>query len=79
MQPRCILARRRSPDAIRSARYRARQHNGVRIFRLEADHDKLVTALLESGRLTEVQALSHARVEKELAAVLTAWAKRWRD
>jgi hypothetical protein len=57
---------RRSPDAIRSARYRARRQNGHAVFHVEADRDALIIALLASGRLTEAQALDHARVEREL-------------
>jgi hypothetical protein len=50
----------RSPDAVRSARYRHRRDNGLRIFRLEADRDALITALLASGRLSECDPLDHA-------------------
>jgi hypothetical protein len=77
--PMLARARRKTPDAIRSARYRARRHNGHAIFRLELDRDALIMALLVSGRLTEAQALDHARVERELAGVLAEWAARWRE
>jgi hypothetical protein len=70
---------RRSPDAVKQQRYRRRRANGARIFRIEADHDALVMALLASGRLSEREALDHARVERELTGVLNEWAARWRD
>jgi hypothetical protein len=58
----------RSPDAVRSARYRHRRDKGLRIFRLEADRAALITALLASGCLSERDALDHARVERALTA-----------
>jgi hypothetical protein len=70
--------RRKTPDAIRSARYRARRHNGRAVFHVEADRNKLVTALIVSDRLSERAALDHARVEAALAGILIEWASRWK-
>jgi hypothetical protein len=74
-----VLARTRTPAAVRQARLRRRRHNGRAIFRLECDRDPLVLALILSKRLSEADALDHARVERELAGVLQEWAKRWQS
>jgi hypothetical protein len=74
----------RTPAALKKrhaghqARLRQRQRNGRAVFRLEANHDLLVLALLESRRLTEGEALERERVEAALAAVLEQWARRWK-
>jgi hypothetical protein len=70
---------RRSLDAIKQQRYRRRRANGTRIFRIEADHDALVTALIETGRISEQAALDRSQVERALAAVLHDFAVRWRE
>jgi hypothetical protein len=69
---------RRRRHAGHQARVRERARNGKAIFRLEANHDLLVLALLESRRLTEAEALDRSRVEAELARVLEQWAARWK-
>src|SRR5262245_7690676 len=57
--------------------WRERQRNGHAIFKSEADHDAIVVALIEAGRIDERAALDHRAVEAALAAVLQEWAARW--
>jgi len=64
-------------DAARQRRRRQRAQNGLCCFKVEGNHDRLVSALLEAGRLTEAEALHHDAVERELAAILQQWADRW--
>jgi hypothetical protein len=58
----------RSPEAVRQARHRQRQRDGRAIFHVEADHDALVLALLESGRLRCDPRGHDGGVREELAA-----------
>ena len=70
------LPRARRPTS-RQARWRERQRNGHRIFRIEAIEHDVINALIESKRLDERAALDHRAVENALAAVLQEWAARW--
>jgi hypothetical protein len=67
----------RSAGARRQRRARERERNGRAIFRIECDHDLVVSALIESKSITEVAALDRAAVERELGLFLEAWARRW--
>jgi hypothetical protein len=69
---------RRRRHAGHQARVRERARDGKAIFRLEADHDLVVLALIESRRLTEAEALERPKVEAALARVLEEWAARWK-
>ncbi len=60
----------------RQRRYRQRQRRGQAVYRVAAD-DRVLLALLRSGRLTDTQALDRTQVEKEFADVLLQWALRW--
>src|SRR5262245_28791712 len=51
----------RRTSAIRQRRARERARHGLRIFRLEAEHDLVVLALIESRRISETDALEHAK------------------
>jgi hypothetical protein len=46
-----------------------RRRRGVAVFQIEAEHDPLVIALLETGRITESAALDRAEVEKATAPI----------
>ena len=45
----------------------------------EADHDRVVLALLEAGRLSVAEALRRDLVERELGHVLEEWSRRWTE
>jgi hypothetical protein len=57
--------------------WRARQREGRAVFRLELFHDRVVEALIVSGRLSEDAALRRSEVERGLAAVVEQWTERW--
>ena len=61
-------------DAIRKARFRSRERAGRSVFRIEANHDLVVEALISTGRLTPAETLDRDRVEHELSLVLQEWA-----
>ena len=62
-------------DRTRSCRQR--QKRGRAVLSVEVDEFKLISALIESGRLSEAQALDPARVRGALAEVVRDWAGRW--
>lgn len=70
---------RNSPPrpATRQARWRERQRKGRAIFRIEADHDSVLLALIETGRISEADALDRRKVEAALATVLADFGRRW--
>jgi hypothetical protein len=61
----------------RQARWRERQRDGRACYRLELSRDRVIEALLASGRLSEDAALRREQVERELACVIDEWAGRW--
>jgi len=69
-----VLARRE-----RSRRARQRQRDGNAVFQLEANRDGILLALIESGKLTEHDALDRRRVNAALSKMLGEWAARWRN
>jgi hypothetical protein len=71
--PKHILARRE-----RSRRARARARDGLAVFALEANHDAVVLALIESAKLSEQDALDRRKVNAALAKMLGEWAAHWR-
>jgi hypothetical protein len=66
-----MLAPPQHRDATRrrQARWRARHRKGRAIFRLEPPHNRVVEALIVSGRLSENAAPRRSEVERALAAV----------
>jgi hypothetical protein len=72
--PKRILARRE-----RSRRARARTRAGLVVFALEANEDAVVAALIESGKLSEAEALDRRKVNAALARMLGEWAAHWRN
>jgi hypothetical protein len=72
-----LRAFRRTPDAIRSRRYRQRRHDGRAVFQIEADHDALVLALIAAGYISERDALDPRRVQLALGEMVGTFVKRW--
>ena len=70
---------RRAATRARQARHRARRRNGVRVFKLEASYELIVCGLIDSGRISERDALDHCNVERVLSAMLTEWGQHWRE
>ena len=71
---------RRAQTRARQARHRARQRDGVRIYRLPLRDnwvEGLITQMVLTGRLSESQAFNHQRVEAELAKLLEEQGERW--
>lgn len=70
----------RTDAARRQARVRQRRKNHQHMYRLEL-RDRCVEGLIEmmlsAGRLTESDALDHARIEAELARLLEEQGERW--
>jgi hypothetical protein len=78
-----IAARLDPPRAImrsreRSRRARARKKNGKAVLRVEVDHDPLLLALIESGRMSEAETADLRRVEAVVGKMLGEWAEHWR-
>jgi hypothetical protein len=69
---------RRAATRARQARHRARRRNGTRVFKLEANRDLIVGGLIDSGRISERDALDHRNVERILSDMLTEWGQHWR-
>jgi hypothetical protein len=72
--PKYVLARRE-----RSRRARQRQREGLAVFALEANRDGVLLALIESGKLSEADALDRRRVNAALSKMLGDWAAHWRN
>jgi hypothetical protein len=64
-------------SAARQRRARQRAKDGRAILRLEVDEHLIVSALLDSTRLTEAQALDRRLVERECRDILHEWARIW--
>jgi len=63
----------------RQARARQRRRDGRRSVRFDVDYASAVTALIDSRRLTEGEALKHANVERAVSVVVAEWTRRWRE
>jgi hypothetical protein len=61
----------------RQAKWRARIRDGRAVYKLDVDRDRVIEALIVSGRLSEDAALRRSEIERELAAVVEQWATRW--
>jgi hypothetical protein len=72
--PKRILAQRE-----RSRRARQRQRDGDAVFQVTANHDAVVLMLLESGTLTEQDALDRRRVNAALSGLFQHRLLHWRD
>jgi hypothetical protein len=70
---------KRARAARRQARARARRRDGRRSVRFDVDYTSVVTALIDSRRLTEGEALKHANVEHAVSVVVAEWTRRWRE
>jgi hypothetical protein len=66
-----------SAAALRKRRYRSRQRDGVVCLRVLANEELVAAALIESGLLSEDEALDKAKVEVGVAKVLQEWTRRW--
>lgn len=63
--------------ALRQRRYRQRQHNGEVVLAVAVPEHAIAELMIESGRLTEDEALDRHLVEQAAAAVLVELARRW--
>jgi len=70
---------RKAQTRARKARHRQRVRNGSAVFQLEANRDAVLLALIESGKLSDQDALDRRRVNAVLSKMLQAWADHWRD
>jgi hypothetical protein len=68
----------RSPAALKKARYRARQRDGVIVLQIEIGEHALAEAMIESERLSERDALDRAKLVGAVELVLSEWCARWR-
>jgi hypothetical protein len=68
-----------SSPAQRKRAYRSRQRDGRIILRVEAKGYELTTALIESGFVSEAEALDRRKIECAAAVVLDRWARRWHN
>ena len=66
-----------SPAAERQRAWRRRLRKGLAVYRIEVKRDPLIATLLDSGRLTEFEALNPAKVEAAIAEVVNDWPRRW--
>lgn len=73
----CGYARTSAPSVERVRRTRARQRNGRCVLPVEVDHDRVLLALMASGRLSEGEALDRGKVLAALASVVSEWSARW--
>ena len=72
--PRAIIRSRE-----RSRRARVRRKNGKAVLRIEVDHDPLLLALIESGRMSEAETADLRRVEAVVGKMLGEWAEHWQQ
>jgi hypothetical protein len=56
---------------------RARRRNGVAVWRVAVEEYPALTALIEAGRLTEIEALDRHKAEAAAAEVFAEWCERW--
>jgi hypothetical protein len=63
--------------AERQRQCRKRRRRGLAVLRVTIEHDPLVLALLETGRIRESAALDRGEVEKACSQVLADFARRW--
>lgn len=64
-------------SASRQRRYRARQQAGTAVLRVPVPLFDVAEMMIESGRLTEDEALDRRRVEMAAGDVLADLARRW--
>ena len=72
--PRAVIRSRE-----RSRRARMRKKNGKAVLRIEVDHDPLLLALIESGRMSEADTTDLRRVEAVVGKMLGEWAGHWQQ
>jgi hypothetical protein len=61
----------------RQRRARQREREGLAVFTIVGHHDRLVSALIQSGCLSESAALRREAVNQALGQVLDEWSTRW--
>jgi hypothetical protein len=71
-------ARRSKPSRDREARRRARGRRGEAVYYVAVEKFPVISALIETNRLTESQALHRELVAKAIGGVVRDWAARWR-
>lgn len=63
--------------ACRARLARSRRKRGEVVAKIVIEENPVVEALLESGRLTEAQALRRSLVEQALGRLIADWSRRW--
>lgn len=63
--------------AEKQRRYRQRRATGLQVYKIPVVPDAVITALLETGRISPIDALDRAKVEFAVAQVVADFAKRW--
>jgi hypothetical protein len=66
-----------SPAGLRQKRSRARRRNGRVLVKVEVDEFRLIDALQAAGRLRGDEGLQRAAVEREAAALVADFVRRW--
>jgi hypothetical protein len=69
----------RPSHAARQREFRRRQRHGLVVLPIEVDRDRVILALLASGRLSESEGLDPERVAAAVGEVLREWTERWLD
>jgi hypothetical protein len=67
----------RKQRAYRARLARSRRKRGEVVAKIVIEENPVVEALLESGRLTEAQALRRSLVEQALGRLIADWSRRW--
>jgi hypothetical protein len=70
---------RRAAVRERQRRSRNRRARGRIVFNVEADEAAVVRTLVQSGRLSEDEALRRSSVERALSEMTRDWCDRWRE
>lgn len=65
--------------ADRPRRWRRNQRRGVKVLDCAVQLHELVRMLIDSGRLSEAEALDRERVERELGRLVADVVARWKD
>jgi hypothetical protein len=74
-----MLERPPTAAALRARRFRRRRRDGLVPRTIDVDEQALAEALIQSGRLTEAEALRPDLVERELALLVADFILRWRN
>jgi hypothetical protein len=74
-----VSAAGRERAKLRQRLRRAREKAGLQLFDLELPSYEIHNALLNSGRLSDAEALRPRLVRKALVELLCDWAARWQE